>query len=498
MPDLSFNEKQHIQRLLQQEGSIKYIFDEFVRNSGKHLSKWKNTGKKDVWSRNKSIEKKIEKELETLRTKLTANIESYTSEAWNRSHKNADELVNNFIEGLAINEVAKQGMLKRNESALKSFLARKVDGATISGRVWKIADGAKQNIDFYLQTGFADGRSASKISQDIRQLLKNPEKRFRRVRDENGKLVYSKPMAAYHPGTGQYRSSYKNALRLAATNTNEIYRLTDCERWSQLYFVLGYQVRRSKSNRGSCVICDPLVGNYPKDYVFRGWHPFCICFATPILMDQEEFIARLNSGNLTHPKNQINDIPKKAREYFNKKIAEKKITTKSYLLKNNSKFFDEKINVSNGSLTIVNGIDKAASDFPNVFKSAKWFALQGCNVEILPKIHPKDKRYKEIYGSLVGTRYEGKSPDLSINGVLYEHEGFISKNPKNALRNMLKHGLKQSNCLIIEDCGHSIWYYKKRIVDYMNNGKNVSVKEVWLLKESGEIELLYKKAEARQ
>ena len=27
----------------------------------------------------------------------------------------------------------------------------------------------------------------------------------------------------------------------------------------------------------------------PKDFKFTGWHPFCICIATPIMMEHEEF-----------------------------------------------------------------------------------------------------------------------------------------------------------------------------------------------------------------
>ena len=127
------------------------------------------------------------------------------------------------------------------------------------------------------------------ISQDIRQLLNEPNRRFRRVRDANGKLVPSQPMKDYHPGQGVYRSSYKNALRLAATKTNKALRTADYERWQNMDFVTGIEVERSPTNHGPCPVCDAKAGKYPKDFKFTGWHPHCICVATPIMMDHEEF-----------------------------------------------------------------------------------------------------------------------------------------------------------------------------------------------------------------
>lgn len=36
-------------------------------------------------------------------------------------------------------------------------------------------------------------------------------------------------------------------------------------------------------------MCDRLTGRYPKTFKFKGWHPQCMCYATPILMDEETF-----------------------------------------------------------------------------------------------------------------------------------------------------------------------------------------------------------------
>ncbi len=339
MPDLSFYERQHLQKLLQQEGSIKYIFDEFVRNTGVYMARWTDTGNNNVWVRNASIEKGIEKELTDLQSKLLKNIESYDIDSWNRSNKKTDDLVSSFVKGFPINDVARNGLFIHNKEVLTTFLKQKINGLDLSGRVWNISGTAKENIEYYLSSGLATGRSAALISQDVRQLLKKPDRRFRRIRNKNGKLVASAPMKAYQPGTGVYRSSYKNALRLAVTNTNEMYRLTDCERWQGLDFVLGIEIRRSASAHEPCSICDPLTGRYPKDYKFLGFHPFCICIATPILMKEEDFLDALVTGNWPVDE-YIQDIPFGPMSYMKDQLRKANITTDSYLFRNNKGFFD--------------------------------------------------------------------------------------------------------------------------------------------------------------
>jgi uncharacterized protein YoaH (UPF0181 family) len=338
MPNLTFHEAQHVQKLIQQEGSLKLIFDVFVRRIGKHMENWSNTGSNDVWVRNAAIEKAVEKELEDLRVRLTNNINDFSLDAWNRSNVKTDDLINGYVKDLPINKTIKDGLFARNNEAFKAFQKRKLDNLTISERVWNLTGNAKENIEYYLGSGISEGRSANLISQDIRQLLKNPDKRFHRIRNEDGKLVASAPMKAYHPGQGVYRSSFMNAKRLAVSETNSAYRTADSDRWSKLDFILGFEVKRSKSAKGPCPICDRLVGRYPKDFKYSSWHPFCICPATPILMDEKDFIDSLATGK-SNTSDYVNDIPADAREYMQEKLDSGSLTKTSHLFKENQKYF---------------------------------------------------------------------------------------------------------------------------------------------------------------
>ena len=339
MPNLSFYERQHLEKLIQQEASLKYIFDEYVRNVSILMSGWQDSGNENVWVRNAHIEKGVEKELQVLHDKLVENIKNFTIDAWTRSNRKTDDLIEEYIKDIPLNNVTKKGLFARNQEALDAFLKAKTGGETMSDRVWKVMDGGKESIEHYLSSGISTGRPATVISQDMRQLLKDPDKRFRRIRNEEGKLVLSAPMREYHPGTGVYRSSFMNAKRLAVSETNAAYRTADCERWEKLDFILGIDIRRSASNKGPCPICDSMVGKYPKEFKYKGWHPFCICPATPILMEEDAFIDSLVDGTVPES-DYVKDLPAGARDYMEDQLQKGRVTKDSYLFKNNSKFFD--------------------------------------------------------------------------------------------------------------------------------------------------------------
>lgn len=129
----------------------------------------------------------------------------------------------------------------------------------------------------------------------------------------------------FHPGRGVYRSSYKNARRLAVTETNIAYRTADHERWKQFDFVVGIRIDLSNNHTllGSdgkphafTDICDNLAGLYPKDFKFTGWHPLCRCHAVPVLKTLDEIKrdndAILQGGEPSEQSvNAVSNVPEK-------------------------------------------------------------------------------------------------------------------------------------------------------------------------------------------
>ena len=315
MPGLSFYDKQHIQKIAAQQAVIANIFNQFILSVSPYLRKWSDAGKNNVWISNQGIESAVDRELLNLESMLYANISAFQKDGWERAERKNDDFISQFIKGMSISSVTKDGMFAHSLSAFEA-LKNDIDanGFKLSDRVWNITQQTKSQLEFYLDSGVVAGRNANGISSDIRQILQNPQKRFRRIRNEKGELVLSQPMKDYHPGQGVYRSAYKNALRTSATTTNTAYRSADYERWSKQDFILGIEIHRSANNRGPCKICDAMVGKYPKTFKFTGFHPFCICFATPITMEPENFADFLL--NDTVPKEQvITDIPQGAKDF---------------------------------------------------------------------------------------------------------------------------------------------------------------------------------------
>ena len=232
----------------------------------------------------------LQKVVKGLASKMQAVIETGSRRQWLFAcHKN-DEFIASIIDTTKLTKGRLQKMQDRNLDALQSFQARKVGGMSLADRVWKYTEQYKAQIELGLDVGLGEGRSAAQLSMDLRQNLQDPNRLFRRVRDKRGNLQLSKAAKAFHPGQGVYRSSYKNAMRLTRSEINMAYREADHLRWQQLDFVVGFEVHRSNHEpKCKCVLCERLVGKYPKWFKFKGWHPQCLCYATAILMDEDDF-----------------------------------------------------------------------------------------------------------------------------------------------------------------------------------------------------------------
>jgi hypothetical protein len=201
-------------------------------------------------------------------------VRSGISNEWREAHRVSDKLIERYSRKTGIAPNLVKGYGERNLEALEAFTERKYKGLGLSERVWKYTNQFKGELELGLSLGIGEGKSADEMSRDIRRYLREPDRLYRRVRNEFGELVLSKNAKMYRSGQGVYRSSYKNAMRLARTEINRSYRTADYERRQQLDFVVGIEVRRSNHDY-DCPVCESLKGRYPKDFIFTGWHPNC-------------------------------------------------------------------------------------------------------------------------------------------------------------------------------------------------------------------------------
>jgi hypothetical protein len=243
------------------------------------------------------LNKFIEGKVNSLYRDIYSQIVKSVTDAWNLSNQKNDEFVDKrFADKHKPVKGVRQILYDPNIKALEQFINRKDSGLNLSSRVWNSVQPFKKEMEQALGLGVAKGKSATALATELKKYLNEPDKLFRRAKGDDGKLRLSKAAQNYHPGQGVYRSSYQNSLRLTRTETNIAYRSSDYERWQNMPFVLGTEIRLSAQHKFKyshgrlvCEICEKLKGKYPKDFRFSGWHPSCMCYQIPILMTEKEY-----------------------------------------------------------------------------------------------------------------------------------------------------------------------------------------------------------------
>ena len=344
-------DKKHLNNLLKAtENQIK-LLDDAVKDASRigETSGFKDKGKPFFFDDYPVVKARIDELLQELHKNMVTSIEEGNKEEWLLSCEKNDKMVDSIVLSSGLSKAQISQWKQPNLSALNAFQSRKVEGMGLSARVWNITDQLKEELELALDIGLGEGKSAAALSRDVRKFLKEPDKLFRRVRDKHGVLRLSKAAKAYHPGQGVYRSSYKNAMRLASTEINMAYRSADYERWQQLPFVVGTEIRLSNNHTINGVpfydICDELKGKYPKDFKFVGWHPKCRCYAVPVLPELDDFIkyqnAKLAGEDVSNWKfdGAIKDVPENFKEWM-KNNEERLGRAKSipYFIKDNPKY----------------------------------------------------------------------------------------------------------------------------------------------------------------
>ena len=312
-------EAKSIQNIIKYNRKIEAILNQASKDLAKRISIFELKNPTAIYQGSfYRINKGLQKQVDIILSKLNNDIEAYIGNGvvsnWDMANLKNNELVGKWAEGI---ELSKDGIPtsfnQLNLGAMEAFLGRTAAGMSLSERVWNLTNGAKDQIELYLSSGISTGKSAAGIARDVKQYLNEPDRLFRRVRQE-GKLVLSKAAKGYHPGSGIYRSSYKNALRLTRNEINMSYRMSDYVRRQELPFVTGIEVHLSASHP-MLDMCDDLVGKYPKGFIFVSWHVGCLCYTTSIMLNKKDSLNFMKTGKIAKS-NYINKIPKKATNWI--------------------------------------------------------------------------------------------------------------------------------------------------------------------------------------
>ena len=314
------------------------------------------------WKNNPKLSKKVDSIISQLNYDVKSVTVSGIGEEWGLAVNKHNELAT-YAAGDLLSELPdayKKKWFTNNESALNEFIKRKDNGLGLSEKIWENSKQLKYELELALEVGIKDGRSAANLSREIRTYLNEPDKLFRKVRNnqteinkeikvlnelkasnaskidivksestiaqlkQKGTLRLSKSAQAYSPGQGRYRSSYKNALRLSSNEINASYELSQFEKRKGQDFIVGIEIRTtpgwtSAVDKGG-IICGDLAGRYPKSFDFSNkFHVNCRCQSYNVLKTRDELdndIARILNGK--EPlKRSVNSIYSKPKNYTN-------------------------------------------------------------------------------------------------------------------------------------------------------------------------------------
>jgi hypothetical protein len=379
-------------------------------------------------------EDQVNKILRKLYASVYKEIRKDATQEWQLSDLNNDTLVKGVFGADALSDHHFLRFFGRNKDAMDAFLDRKgaKDGLNLSQRVWDYTKQHKTNLEDSLDLAIGEGTPANSLASKITQYLREPDRVYKRFRirtgtNEDGTPKYGsilkrrtfdketglykwvdEPKSAYKPGTGVYRSSYRNAQRLARTETNIAYRTADYERWQQLDFVIGIEIRLS-NNHPYTDICDFNQGVYPKTFKWTGWHSNCRCYQVSKLASPEEIDEMMNKimdGEDTFGiAQQIDTYPKEYIQWIrtnaSRIVQAEKRGTLPYFIRDNKRITDAIINSDTSTKNIQKKLKRIVYDIAVngtvVFASFEPFSPAIINaLQKLKSAKEREKLFNEI------------------------------------------------------------------------------------------------------
>lgn len=257
-------------------------------------------------------------------SQMNGLIYSGTSNEWKESNIMQDLLARKVLRAYDFEKGGDKynRYFQPNTEALKAFQQRVDRGMNLSQKMWVQSQELKKEMEQTISTAIERGQSAVVLSKRISKYLSDFPSMKADYAERYGKAVSCHDC--------QYAS-----IRLARTEINMAYRKAEQTRWQQFDFILGYEVKLSKRHPAPD-ICDDLLGIYPKDFVFLGWHPNCMCYVVPIVMSDDEYYGSPSTRKAA----MITRTPKNFNEWVrNNRSRIGQAEKLPYFLKDNRKYW---------------------------------------------------------------------------------------------------------------------------------------------------------------
>lgn len=376
-----------------------------------------------------------------------------TSEEWKNSNEVQDLMADKVLQAYdAIVDKKKYTVLyQTNSDALKAFQSRKDKGFNISDKLWKQSTIYKEELEAAISCAIQKGTSAITLSKQISKYLLDFPSLQKDYKEKYG--------SAMHLLDCEYRS-----IRLARSEINMAYRTAENERWKQMDFVVGYEIKLSSSHHHRMPhgdICDRLAGKYPKDFVWTGWHPNDLCYKIPILKTEEEFWEWDGRSDVsTESVNEVKDVPDAFKQWVGANVYRieeaKKRRTLPYFVRDNQKRIDSILDYTPTSTFTVYKIEGME----------QLSVLDGSNYELTKAVSDVESNIRQ-----------NKSHET---GVLFNKDGNIVIDKRGGSRSVQ---FTKDECLLMNDgiLTHNhpgAWGYSEN--DIMRIGNSFSIQDIAL------------------
>jgi len=431
---------------------IEQIYDTLNLEAAKAVSRTKyspDIDKPFKWSDYPQTKKQIDDIQKHFVEDITATIYRGTSEEWKNSNEVQDLMANKVLRAYnaQVDGEKYKVLYQVNSDALKAFQSRRDKGFNVSDKLWNQSVIYKKELEDAISCAIEKGYSAVTLSKRISKYLLDFPSLQKDYKDKFG--------TACKAVDCEYRS-----LRLAASEINMAYRTAENERWKQMDFVVGYEIKLSNTHPKHD-ICDMLAGKYPKDFVWSGWHPLDRCYKIPILKTEEEFWEWDGRSDVsTESVNEVKDVPDAFKQWVGAnayRIEEaKKRGTLPYFVRDNQKRIDSIL-------------DYTPTSTFTVYKIAgmeQLSVLDGSNYELTKAVSDMESNIRQ-----------NKSHET---GVLFNKDGNIVIDKRGRSRSVQ---FTKDECLLMNDgiFTHNhpgAWGYAEN--DIMRIGNSFSIQDIAL------------------
>jgi len=255
------------------------------------------------------IKTELQNQIDQLSRDIAYLTRKGVEDSWELSVEKNNLITREYVAGMTLKAGLTTTLFGNNQGALVSYLENR---SNISERVLNYTGVFQEQIENYLSSGIIQGKSAREIARELTKIASDPMAEFKTL----SKAFPEAELSLGTPGSGVYQSVYANFMRIARTETNIAYRLSNYEKRKDAPHVVGMEVHLSDAH-DIVDICDAMEGSYPVEFVFCGWHPNCLCYEVDILADKDEFREWLRDGGEgdLNSRNEVDRIPLSAERY---------------------------------------------------------------------------------------------------------------------------------------------------------------------------------------